>query len=106
MERRVLLAVFLSFLVLYAYQALFVPPAPPDTAKQQPAGASDPATPKPDAGATPPSPSPGAVQSAPRAAPQPAAVITEPGERRITVETATVEAVLSNRGGRVVSWKL
>jgi hypothetical protein len=29
MERRILIAVFLSFLVLYAYQALFVPPPPP-----------------------------------------------------------------------------
>ena len=29
MERRFLLFAFLSFLVLYSYQALFVPPAPP-----------------------------------------------------------------------------
>ena len=35
MERRVLLAVFLSFLVLYMYQAIFVPP-PPDAPRAAP----------------------------------------------------------------------
>ena len=39
MERRVLIAVFLSFLVLYGYQALFVPP-PPATPETQAGGAS------------------------------------------------------------------
>ena len=33
MEKRVLIAVVLSFLVLYGYQALFVKPAPPSKAR-------------------------------------------------------------------------
>ena len=44
MERRVLIAVFLSFLVLYGYQALFVPP-PPATPETQPGAASPVAVP-------------------------------------------------------------
>ena len=109
MERRVLLAVFLSFLVLYAYQALFVQPPPPDAAKQQQAtGAASLTTTKPTtpASASSSPSSPAVVQTVAPAAPQPAAVITDAAERQITVETATVEAVISNRGTSLVSWKL
>ena len=42
MERRVLLAVVLSFLVLYAYQALFVPPPPPPSQQIQQTRSSEP----------------------------------------------------------------
>ena len=35
MERRIFLAVFLSFVVVYAFQTLFVPPEPPKPAAQQ-----------------------------------------------------------------------
>ena len=39
MERRVLVAIFLSFIVLYAYQALFVKPVPkPESAGAAPSG--------------------------------------------------------------------
>ena len=105
MERRVLIAVVLSFLVLYGYQALFVPTPPaPDTTQQSaapsPAASATPATP----GAPTPQGSP-AVVAAP-APSAPAATVGDTAERRITVETATVEAELSNRGGRVVSWRL
>jgi YidC/Oxa1 family membrane protein insertase len=97
MERRVLVAVVLSFLVLYAYQALFVPPPPPAQQIQ----------PSPNPAATPP---PAAAAPSPSAAvpeqPQPEALISEPAEREIVVETATVQAVFSNRGGRVVRWRL
>ncbi len=97
MERRVLVAVVLSFLVLYAYQALFVPPSPPAQQIQ----------PSPNPEATPP---PAATAPSPAAAvpeqPQPEALISEPAEREIVVETATVQAVFSNRGGRVVRWRL
>src|SRR5437763_753916 len=45
MERRVLLAIFLSFLVLYAYQALVVKPVPkPATSASGPPTAGTPAT--------------------------------------------------------------
>ena len=101
MERRVLVAVFLSFLVLYAYQALVVPP-PPATQTQapQPAPAAQPS-------GAPPQPAP-AQTAAPVAAiaPLPAIVLGDAEEREIIVETATVEATLSNRGGRILHWRL
>jgi YidC/Oxa1 family membrane protein insertase len=110
MERRVLIAVILSFLVLYGYQALFVPAPPPpgsQAGQQAPAAGGAPA-------AIPPSAAPSAAPSAPApaaaapAAPVPAspATVTDTAERTIVVETATVEATLTNRGGRVLSWKL
>ena len=99
MERRVLLAVVLSFLVLYAYQALFVPPPRPSQQIQQPA--SDEPVPPPAASAPPattPTPEPDV--------PAPNALTTEASERQIVVETATVQAVFTNRGGRVLRWRL
>jgi YidC/Oxa1 family membrane protein insertase len=117
MERRVLVAVFLSFLVLYGYQTFVVPPPPPE-APVQPAPSE--ATSGAQAGAaqesglTPPAsssstPVAGSVSPDERAAP-PAApttvVIGEEVEREIVVETATVEATLSNRGGRILHWRL
>src|SRR5687768_16139665 len=99
MERRVLIAVFLSFLVLYGYQSLFVPTPPEQTgstptapAAQQPAAVSQPAAAAP-AGAAP-------------AEAAPAAVVGDVAAREIVVDTATVRAVLSNRGARVVRWQL
>jgi len=113
MERRVLVAVFLSFLVLYGYQTFVVPPPPPE-APVQPApseatsgaqaGASQ------ESGLTPPAsssstPVAGSVSPDERAAPT-TVVIGEEVEREIVVETATVEATLSNRGGRILHWRL
>ena len=36
----------------------------------------------------------------------PATLTSEPSEREIVVDTATVQAVFSNRGGRIVRWRL
>jgi YidC/Oxa1 family membrane protein insertase len=101
MERRVLIAVFLSFLVLYAYQALFVPPPP--------TGATTPAA----APAQPPATAPGTTANqvaAPVPDPAPAASVTvvtgESAERQITVDTTTVQAVFTNRGARLLHWRL
>ena len=99
MERRVLIAVFLSFLVLYVYQSFFVPP-PPQNAPSQPS-ASQPATTSP---ATPAASQP--AETAPPAEAPVALVGGESTEREITVDTNTVQAVLSNRGGRVIHWRL
>ena len=41
-----------------------------------------------------------------RRAPEPAAQISESSEREIVVETATSQVVLSNRGGRILHWRL
>ena len=96
MERRVLLAVALSFLVLFGYQALVVKP----TQKPRP---STPAAATPSASAPVEAP---AAAAAPEAAPGPAIVTGEATERRIVVETSRVRATFSNRGGLLESWLL
>ncbi|MGH9255639.1 MAG: membrane protein insertase YidC [Vicinamibacterales bacterium] len=102
MERRVLVAVLLSFLVIYAFQALFVPPPP----SPQPQGLPSPATPAAPAVPPPSSPAPAPAPSPAAAEPVPAAVVGEPAERQILVETAAVSATLSNRGARILHWRL
>jgi len=89
MEKRVLIAVLLSFLVLYAYQAMFPPPKD-DTKK--PVQASKAAT-APNASA------PAAANPTP--SPEPAGP-----EREIVVENADVRGVFSTRGGVLKSWQL
>jgi YidC/Oxa1 family membrane protein insertase len=106
MERRVLLAIFLAFLVLYAWQALFVKPVPkPASTSVAPALARSP-TPfgsaEPNAEAPPPAASPVKVPVAAPAAP----LVAETGERDVRVETREVIAVFTNRGARLRSWRL
>ncbi|MBM3777203.1 MAG: membrane protein insertase YidC [Acidimicrobiia bacterium] len=102
MERRALLAVVLSFVVLYAYQAFFLPPPPrPDNAAPAaPAAAQAPAGNV--GGARPPSEPVVAAAAAPEAA----MVVGESTEREIVVETPVVRAVFTNRGARLISWRL
>src|SRR6185503_12099611 len=94
MERRVLLAITLSFLVLFLFQRFVMPPpapvpsAPATTANQN-AGAT---------GAT-------GAPSAP-VAPAIAATVSEANAREIVVETTKVRAVFSNRGATLVHWIL
>ena len=107
MERRVFIAIVLSFLVLYMYQAYFAPP-PANTATR-PAASSPPQTQQSavsgggNAAATP---SEAPAVATPPAAPEPQALVGETSERQITVDTATVQAVFTNRGGRLVHWRL
>jgi YidC/Oxa1 family membrane protein insertase len=102
MERRVLLAVFLSFLVLYGYQALFVPPPP-----AQPDGGAPAAVPQASDPAAPTAPAPAEVTPpAVNAPPVAAVVVGDSSEREIVVETATTQATLTNRGGRILHWRL
>jgi YidC/Oxa1 family membrane protein insertase len=98
MERRVLIAVFLSFIVLYAYQALFTP-APPPRQTQPPSPSAGPSAPA----ATP---SPGAEQPPQTSEPAITPVKGDTAEREIIVETTTVRAVFTNRGARIKSWQL
>src|SRR5690242_4933432 len=98
MERRVLLAVVLSMAVLYAYQAFLAPPPPdPKTAPQQQSATAQ----QPESSASPAVPANGVA-----AAPAPQALVGDTAERDIVIETADVEAVISNRGGRIVHWRL
>ena len=100
MERRVLLAVILSMAVLYAYQAFLAPPEPKKAAQQQTAG-------KPPQGQAATSPSSSTAAGPPPAqSPAPQALVGAPSETETVVETADVEAVLTNRGGRVIHWRL
>jgi YidC/Oxa1 family membrane protein insertase len=97
MERRIFLAIFLSVVVLYAYQALFLPP-PPTQQPETPAAA--PAAPgKPAAVERAPAPPQPPAQAAP-------ATVTEATEREIVLDTETVRAVFTNRGGRIKQWLL
>jgi YidC/Oxa1 family membrane protein insertase len=100
MERRVLVAVFLSFLVLYAYQAFLVPPLQEEApiASEDVGGTAAPA-PTPVAPAVP-------VPAALAAAPVASATVTEAFEREIVVNTGVVEAVFSNRGAQLTNWRL
>ena len=101
MEKRVLIAVLLSFLVLYGYTALFPPPKRPVAAKPAAADIPTPAAPAQlsTAGGTEASP-------APPLEPAVSATVAEPAERSIVVETDVVRAVFSNRGGVITSWTL
>ena len=99
MERRVLIAVFLSFLVLYAYQTFLVPPPPSPPAASAPPTAA----PAPSVAATP-----APTTAAPEVPLTPATEVVsgETSEREIVVDTDTVQVVLSNKGGRVLHWRL
>jgi YidC/Oxa1 family membrane protein insertase len=101
MERRIFLAIILAAVVMYGWQALFMPPPPParSSASQT---AAKPATPA--AAAT-------AVQESKPADPQVEAspgqtVKGEQAEREIVVDTSVAHVVLTNRGGRVLHWQL
>jgi YidC/Oxa1 family membrane protein insertase len=95
MERRVFVAILLSFAVLYGYQMLFVPPQKPAIEVVEPK--EQPANPAPEAQPV--------VRDTPRE-PEPEAQTSETAEREIVVETETTEVVLSNRGGRILNWRL
>src|SRR5690349_20063565 len=102
-ERRLLLAVALSLLVLTAWQFLF-PSGPP---QRRPAATS----PGPSPIALPAAPSPARVGASPTpgAAASPAATvaqIADASERRIEVQGPEVAVAFSNKGARLVSWQL
>jgi YidC/Oxa1 family membrane protein insertase len=96
MERRVLIAVLLSFLVLYGYQAMFPPPEPPPA--QSPSKAAS--APKAAAPA-PANPTP-SIQGATAAEAETPAVPAQ----EIQVDNADVHAVFTTRGAVLKSWKL
>jgi YidC/Oxa1 family membrane protein insertase len=117
MERRVLLAITLSFLVLFLFQRFVMPPPAPVPAVP-PVGP----TAGPTGGNTTPqaSAAPGAATVAPRmdlavarerdngptAPVAVAATVSESAAREIVVETTKVKAVFSNRGAKILHWIL
>ena len=141
MERRVLIAITLSFLVLFLFQRFVMPPsAPPEsqsgaTAGQAPGtapGTQTPATPAPGsmAALTQSSNQSAAMAASASARPEsgelrrdlavaasgreggpappapPALTVGETADREIVVETTTVRATFTNRGGRLLHWVL
>src|SRR5688572_8317558 len=107
MERRLLLAIVLTFVVLTAYQWLLpMPqqPPPPQTAAPPATGTASPAPPT-GASVTSSAPPPAASPAAEPAAPV-ETVRADTAERTITVENGVVRAVFSNRGATLVRWEL
>ena len=105
MEKRVFLAIFLSFIILALYQSYFAPPPPAvPPAVQAPASASAPASPAP-AGGSAGQPSQISVPP-PVEAPAVAPIVADTDARDIVVETAAVRAVFTTRGAALKSWKL
>ncbi|MCY4025170.1 MAG: membrane protein insertase YidC [Acidobacteria bacterium] len=120
MQRRVLLAFFLSFLVLYAYQALFVPTPPPNRGAPGGPSAVD-AVPRPAPASEPFAAGGAAAETAPLAGLTPAAAPAGPTEadapegppliaaeavETIVVESDVLRAAFTNRGAALVSWQL
>lgn len=99
MEKRLLIAIVLSVLVLILYSALFVKKPPPPKPVLEPAA---------EVTEEPPSDLPPKQETA---APEPAAPVefqpvAESSEQKISVETWQYRAVWSNRGAVLRSWRL
>jgi YidC/Oxa1 family membrane protein insertase len=103
MEKRVLLAIILSFAVLYGYQAMFPPPKPQPKANQAQATAP----PGAPAGSTTPSmpARPAELPAAPESV-EATPLVADPSERDVTFESEAVSAVFTTRGGTLKSWRL
>jgi len=100
-ERRLLLAVALSLLVLTAYSLLFAPtppPSAPPTPSPSPTAVAAPAT----AGTAPSAPVPAEAPGAKAPAPAQA----DERERRVEVQADDYAVAFTNRGARLVSWTL
>ena len=107
MERRVFIAVLLSFAVLYSYQALFVPPTPPPAASTTGTAPASSATGTSSATApTQPTSTPAAAPADPTPDAGSEMVIGEAAAREIVVDTKDARIVLTNRGASVVHWEL
>lgn len=89
MERRLLLAILLTFLVLTAYQWM-LPKAPPAALRTSVASAAEEVSVAPSAPSLPP------VET----------LLADATEKTITVDNGVVRAVFSNRGATLTSWQL
>ena len=103
-ERRLLLAVALSLLVLTAYSLLFSPPPPAPAPATLPAPGA--ATRGTDLAPAPPGPAASAEASPARAEATAAKAVADPRERRVEVAAPDFTVAFTNRGARLVSWTL
>lgn len=100
MEKRLILAIVLSFLVLALYQMVFLknkPQTHPQAQTEVPVQAAA-SEPKPAELPAPPETPPAAAQASEEAKAQ--------AEARVLVDTSLYQAVWSNRGASLRSWKL
>ena len=106
MERRLLLAIVLTFVVLTVYQWLVPMPQPASAPQTTAPGATAPAAQPAAPGTTtaPPPPEPSASTPEPAASVE--TVRADTAERTITVENGVVRAVFSNRGATLAAWEL
>jgi YidC/Oxa1 family membrane protein insertase len=105
MEKRLILAIGLSFVVLVLYQAFFVKP-PPEAARRPQETVAAPDIPwAQDAPAETEVPAP-ALKIQETAEPEIAGAVSAAQEETVLVETPLYSAVWSNRGGILTSWKL
>ena len=107
MERRVLIAIFLCFLVIYFWQALFVKPVPKPAAQSgttTSSAAAQSAAAK--SGAAAPGTAAAPAAPLPTVSPGATALVADSIERDVRVETNEVVAVFTNRGARLKSWQL
>ena len=102
MEKRVLLAVVLSFMVLYAFQAINPAPEAPKPGPAPVSGTAAPHTPAPADAKVEPSP----ALAQPPAAEVAAPVLADAAEREIVVESNVVRATFTSRAGALKSWQL
>ncbi|HEX6737178.1 MAG TPA: hypothetical protein VF310_02790, partial [Vicinamibacteria bacterium] len=111
-QRRLLIAIALSLLVLTAYQMFLAPPphrpapspSPAASASGSPAAAASPSPP-----AAPASPGAPRAKGSPApaaAAPTPAPPVADDKERRVEVVGPEIALAFSNRGARLISWTL
>ncbi|MGB8951939.1 MAG: membrane protein insertase YidC [Candidatus Aminicenantales bacterium] len=106
MEKRLLVAIVLSFLVIFAFQALFMkkapsPVIPPEEAVQmERKEAQTPLEKEPS--------SPAVISQKPEPAAEVPGLqqISAQSEERIIIDTSLYQAVWTNRGGLLKSWKL
>jgi YidC/Oxa1 family membrane protein insertase len=109
MEKRFLLFIFLSLVILTVYQSLVVKPVPKPApgavaTSSSASTAVKPTQPLPSSpAATAAAPTP-SVQAPPTV--EVPALVGETSERDVKVETADVTAVFTNRGARLKSWRL
>jgi YidC/Oxa1 family membrane protein insertase len=100
MEKRAVIAIALSFVVLLAWYWLFPAPKPVSTGFEPAADHGAPAAP-----AAPAAAKPAALEPAPPSAPAvPAVAAEKPENLRVENDVCVVE--LTNKGGRVLSWRL
>ena len=105
MQKQFLLAIVLSFLVIYGWQALFPPPRKAPPAQQQQQSATAPSVTQ-TSGAPSGAAAPGTSAPAPAVEPASTPIVSAASEQDIVVEGPAITAIISTRGAVLKSWRL